>query len=495
MVVDLSEEEFRDLICRLRKLPKENEWVEFKTNFGDPEKIAQYVSGLSNSAVLQGEPTAFMVWGIADSDHSLVDTNFDPHNVKKGNEELIPWLSRVLSPSVEFKFQQGLIEGKKVVLLRVKAATRLPVKYKKQAFIRVGSYLKRLEDEPELEPKLFRAINSFTFEDQIAESFLDETTVLQRIDYPAYFKLNSIPLPEGRAEILDYLSTAGFVEYSVEKKWSITNLGALLYANDLNDFPELRRRACRVIVYEGTGRIHTVRERSQKGGYATAFSGLVEYIVDALPAREVIEDNGLRVGNQLVPTIVIRELLANAIMHQDFLEQTTALLVEVFEDRVEFLNPGTPLVDPLRFIDSPSKTRNPKLADALRRAGIVEEKGSGWDKITSALEQFALPPARTEKGPDFTRVKVFGYQALADMDPSARVVAVYQHACLNYVNHQDTNNQSVRRRFHLPATASTKSKASRLLREAKDEGMIEQYDSSVGVRSLRYVPFWAETKS
>ena len=87
---------------------------------------------------------------------------------------------------------------------------------------------------------------------------------------------------------------------------------------------------------------------------------------------------------------------------------------------------------------------------------------------------------------------MFGHRDLSHMNVEERVAAVYQHACLNYVMHVDTNNQSVRRRFQL--SESAKSKASRLLREAKEAGMIIEFDSKVGVRSLRYVPFWAETK-
>jgi len=492
MTEKLEPKEFVELIGRLRKLPAEKEWIEFKENWFEPVRLAEYISGLSNSAVLRGEPTAFMVWGIRDTDHSLVGTSFDPWTEKKGNEDLIPWLKRMISPGVDFRFQREIVDGHRVVLLRVPAASRLPVKFKKQGFVRVESQLKALSDQPELEKQLFRALDSYSFEEELAKSFLDENEVLSQLNYPEYFRKTEISLPDGRDGILKHLEAARLVTKSVEKKWSITNLGALVYANDLSHFPDLKRRACRIIVYEDTGRLNTIRERTQQGGYVPEFELLVRYIVDALPAREVIEDNGLRTNHQLVPTIVIRELLANAIMHQDLLERSTALMVEIFSDRVEFLNPGKPLVDPLRFIDTPSKTRNPKLADALRRGSIVEEKGSGWDKITSALEEHALPPSKTETDSGYTKVTVFGHRDLSHMNLEERVAAVYQHACLNYVMHVDTNNQSVRRRFQL--SESAKSKASRLLREAKEAGMIMEFDSKVGVRSLRYVPFWAETK-
>lgn len=73
---------------------------------------------------------------------------------KKGNEDLIPWLKRMISPGVDFRFQREIVDGHRVVLLRVAAASRLPVKFKKQGFVRVGSQLKALSDQPELEKQL-----------------------------------------------------------------------------------------------------------------------------------------------------------------------------------------------------------------------------------------------------------------------------------------------------------------------------------------------------
>lgn len=69
MTEKLEPKEFVELIGRLRKHPAEKEWIEFKENWFEPVRLAEYISGLSNSAVLRGVPTAFMVWGIRDTDH------------------------------------------------------------------------------------------------------------------------------------------------------------------------------------------------------------------------------------------------------------------------------------------------------------------------------------------------------------------------------------------------------------------------------------------
>jgi predicted HTH transcriptional regulator len=348
-----------------------------------------------------------------------------------------------------------------------------------------------LQGQPTLERELFKGFDSFTFEEQLAKSFLTPENLVQLLDYPSFFTLNRIPLPENRSEIIEHLQLRGLVSFTTEKEWSITNLGALLYASDFDQFPELRRKAARVVVYKGTGRTQTIREHTGKYGYATGFKGLIRYIRDALPAHETIEDSGFRDNQELIPPLVIREIIANALVHQDLAETSINPLVEIFSDRIEVTNPGQPLVDPLRFIDAPSKSRNPKLGDELRRIGLVEEKGSGWDKIATQLGKYQLPPAQIEVEKGYTRITVSGEKDLNSMDKDERIVAVYQQACLNYVNREDTNNASIRVRFGI--TEKNKAKASRILKEAKEHGAVVPYDKNAGPRNLRYVPFWAET--
>ena len=56
-------------------------------------------------------------------------------------------------------------------------------------------------------------------------------------------------------------------------KWDITNLGAILFAKNLDSFARLSRKAVRVIVYEGKGRLKTVREQVGRKGYACRLRG------------------------------------------------------------------------------------------------------------------------------------------------------------------------------------------------------------------------------
>jgi len=76
------------LIEELRALPEESEWVEFKVNKAISQNIGEYISGLSNSACLEGKEHAYLVFGIENEKHELVGTDFKPKTKKIGNQEL-----------------------------------------------------------------------------------------------------------------------------------------------------------------------------------------------------------------------------------------------------------------------------------------------------------------------------------------------------------------------------------------------------------------------
>jgi type I site-specific restriction-modification system R (restriction) subunit len=117
---------------------------------------------------------------------------------------------------------------------------------------------------------------------------------------------------------------------------------------------------------------------------------------------------------------------------KDFFITGAGPMVEIFEDRIEVTNPGAPLMDTQRFVDTPPKSRNEALASLLRRMGICEERGSGWDKVVAETEAYQLPAPLAEATDEHTRVVLFAPRPLAKMDKADRVRALYLHACHSY---------------------------------------------------------------
>ncbi|MHA3887625.1 ATP-binding protein [Stutzerimonas degradans] len=476
------------LVRELCKLPAETSWLEFKRNNADPLEVGEYLAALSNAAALDGKSSAYLVWGVDDKTHEIVGTTFVPQVAKKGNEELESWLLRLLNPRLHFRFHSFEVDDKPLVLLEIPSAHSKPTSFEGRELIRIGSNKKPLKDFPEQERALWRVFDRTPFEELSAASGLDAAEALALLDYPAYFDLLGLPLPTDQAGILSRLQEDGMLRCDQAKRWEVTNLGAILFARELKKFKGLARKAVRLIVYEGKGRLKTLREQVGQKGYASGFEGLVEYLSALLPRNEVI-GKALRKEVPMYPDLAVRELIANALIHQDFSVSGAGPMVEIFEDRLEITNPGEPLVDVDRFLDSPPRSRNEALASFMRRVGVCEERGSGVDKVVFETEFFQLPPPRWERPDGSLRVVLFAHRALKAMDKLERAHACYLHACLRYVLRDPMTNTSLRERFGIDAHNSAT--ASRIIRDALEAKLIKPYEEGQAKKNSRYLPYWA----
>jgi ATP-dependent DNA helicase RecG len=312
--------------------------------------------------------------------------------------------------------------------------------------------------------------------------------VLKLLEYPAYFDLTGLSLPENRSGILQALKADRLIQDAPGGFWHITNLGAILFAKKLQSFQHLGRKAVRLIQYKGNSRFETVRELEGSKGYAVGFEGLIDYLKTLLPSNEEI-GKAFRKEVPMYPELAIRELVANAIIHQDFSITGTGPMIEVFESRMEITNPGIPLVDTQRFLDSPPQSRNEALASFMRRINICEERGSGVDKVVYQTELFQLPAPIFEVTEKHTCAVLFGHKQFSEMDKEDRLRACYLHCCLRFVNREHTNNSSLRVRFGIEQ--KNQAQVSRVIKDTINAGLIRCYDTDTGTKAMRYVPWWA----
>ncbi|MXV95378.1 MAG: ATP-binding protein, partial [Gemmatimonadetes bacterium] len=91
----------------------------FKENYRRSELVGRYISALANSAALHDKPHGYVLWGVRNSTHEMVGTDFLPGDSKKGNELIEPWLARLLDPHVRFQFEETKVDGSRIVLLQV----------------------------------------------------------------------------------------------------------------------------------------------------------------------------------------------------------------------------------------------------------------------------------------------------------------------------------------------------------------------------------------
>src|ERR1051325_1046197 len=324
---------------------------------------------------------------------------------------------------------------------------------------------------------------------QIARDDCKEADVIRLLDTQSYYDLQNLAYPANRDSVLERFQNEKLIDYD-GRTFSITNLGAILFGKQLDGFSGLFRKAPRVVVYDGPSKLATKSRLIGPGtkGYAIGFEGLIDVINTLIPANELI-GTALRREMKMFPEIAIRELVANALIHQDFNEIGASVTIELYSDRIEISNPGIPIISPDRFIDG-YQSRNEKLADLMRRIGICEEQGKGVDKVILGAEVYQLPAPDFRIGERHTLAVMFAHKDFDEMDGKDRVRACYQHCALRFLTNQKMDNQSLRERFKLPEYKAET--VSRIIRDAIEQGKVKPDDPmNTSKRYARYVPYWA----
>lgn len=458
-----------------RQLPSENQYIEFKEakNQFDNQKLYEYCVGMAN------EGGGYLILGISDTTpRQIIGTKAfrNPINMAEKLFEKIGF--RVDIEEVQHP------EGRVLVF-------HIPSRPRGTAYHLDGKYLMRSGSAlvPMSEDQLRKifAEGKPDWLEEYSKNNLDAQQVVELLDTQTFFELLKLPYPTTRSGVLDRLQKEHLVD-EIHGRYAIRRIGALLLAQKLDEFPDLSRKAPRVVVYSGTSKLETRLDQKGSKGYAVGFQGLVNFIMNQLPQNEVIED-ALRKEVKLVPEDVIRELVANALIHQDFRVSGSSVMIEIYSIRIEISNPGEPIVPTERFIDG-YQSRNERLADLMRRMRICEEKGSGIDRVIFLVESFQLPPPDFRSIHNRTIVTIHGQKAFEDMGREERIRACYQHCALKAVMSEWMTNQSLRERFHLPESKSAI--ISQIINSTIEEGLIKP-DEQAGTsrRFARYRPFWA----
>ncbi len=486
--------ENEQLLTYLIQQPKECEWLEFKLNYHSDQEIGERISALSNAACICEQPFAYLVFGVEDITHEVMGTTFKPklaktksEKGKESKEELEHWLIQRLNPKIDFIIEEFDYKGKHIALFKIPATYNQPVEFQHNAYIRIGSITRKLNDFPEKARKIWKNSQQNIFEERVALANVEADKIISLLNTQRYFELMELPYPTDRNGVLAKFLSEKFIIANNDNTYDILNLGALLFAKDLNEFEQLKRKAIRVIVYDGKNKLHTIREELFNMGYAVGFEHLIHWINGQLSANEII-GTALRQNTRMYPEIAIRELVANALIHQDFDEKGFPI-IEIFSDRVEISNSGLPLITPERFIDE-YQSRNEKLADVLRRARICEEKGSGIDKAIYWIELFQLPAPNFIIQEKHTKIILYAHQELNRMDKKDKLRATYQHCCLCYVSNEKMTNQSLRKRFNIDDHNAAI--VSRIISDTLSESLIKNDDPETKSKKFaKYVPYWA----
>lgn len=354
-----------------------------------------------------------------------------------------------------------------------------------------GSYLMRVgEDLVPMSPEQLRKIfdeGKPDFLSQAALGNLSSDDIVRLLDTQIYFDLLNIPYPATREGVLERFESEKLI-IKRGSRYEITNLGAVLFAKDLSRFETVKSKAPRVIVFDGKNKLKTRFDVFGTKGYIVGFESLIDYINSRLPSNQLI-GKAFREDVKMFPEIAIRELVANALVHQDFNEQGMFVTVEIYTDRMEISNPGLSPISTDRLLDG-YQSRNEAIADLMRRLRICERQGSGIDKVILHIEAWQLPAPDFRNSEKHFTALLFSHVPFDEMSKKDKIRACYQHCSLKFLMNERMTNQTLRERFDLPESKADVS--SQVIRNTIDAGKIRLEDpESTSKRYARYVPYWA----
>lgn len=366
-----------DLIALVDKLrlnnSTETEWLEFKSNYLSCDDIAKDISALSNGAALLGRPFAYLIFGIEDKTHNAIGTNFNYRKEKKGNEDLEPWLNRMIEPNINFKFYEfDYADFKKILLIEIPAAYKMPTRYSGEAYIRIGSYTKNIKGYPERERDLWKIFNDFHYEESLSK--------VQNLNF-SYLrnKLSGIQ--------------RDFTENTLHKLRLLTdgdkfnNLALLV--SDENPF------IVKFAYYKNSKMDFRVKKEFS-GSWLKILDDVLEQVklYNDVSAR-LLPGQFQRTEIQSYPDPSLREMIINAFMHLD-IDAPSNIKIEFFPDKVNIGSPGSLYRTTLEAVLSGRQSlRNPNLVYLFSQLGYIENYATGFEKTNTAYAPYEQKPVYT----------------------------------------------------------------------------------------------------
>ncbi len=471
----------------LSPVPHELNDLDWKVNISSNKKrLANHISAFANYA-----GGGILAYGIDDKTGNVIGVD------KAAADEIVKKLANIardgLDPVVQIKHSIIEYRGKPVLVVQVKESAIKPVHLRnatiEDSFIRSGGTTRKASRH-EIGALMLNS-KTLRWEELNASKLFPATKALTCLDYQSIGGLLGKPLPDDPDELLNWLENEKMVKSVNDSGYYITNFGAIAAAVDLNDFDDIKRKALRIIRYKGLNKTETEKEFPDQKGYAIGFNALIQMLKIVLPSSEVIKE-ALRMETTMYPIKALRELIANALIHQDFTVRGAGPMVEIFDNRIEITSPGkllpTQKID--RLIGAVPESRNEILASAFRRYNICEERGSGLAKAVTEIELFGLPPLYFEEGENYFRVIMYSPKSFAELSVRERIDACYQHAVIKHISRSSLTNTSLRKRLKM--NEKQRPMVSRIIKDAVKNGYIKARNiENKSSKFAEYIPYWA----
>ena len=452
------------------------EFKEAKNNV-NREEMSKSCCALANT---EG---GYVILGITNAfPHQVTGTKACPNPPK-----MVELINSKINPAIPLQATEvEHRDGRVVVFVVGKRPKGSAIEYQRQALIREGQQIRPMSVSEIGE--VLAETKPHWLEGPCCSN-LSPREVRNLLDIERFYELQEKEQPAQLSMVLDDLSSLKMLAPAGGDRYTINRMGVLLLAKSISACdPGLGSKRMRVLRFKGEGDIHTIGfDDTFDRGYATGFADLVKMVVGQLDNEHPVR-GALRRYDEFVPEVAVRELLANALIHQDFQTIGHQLWVRIYTNRMVVGNPGKPLVAIDRMIDR-HETRNEILVDAMRTLRICERASTGIDKALAAMEKVRGAPISFQTGgQDVTEAIVFATRPYAKLSPGLKALACYQHCALRSLHHEPMTNVSFRERFGL--NASKREDVSRLFKKLVDRKLIKRSIIGHSNKHASYVPQW-----
>ena len=372
-----------DLIAALKR--SEGKTLEFKRDFSSRRGIVRTVVAFANTAggvlLIGVEDKTGFVRAVAD--------------VLAAEERLANILADTVAPQVMPDIEVLPWRDRHVIAAEVFPSSRRPHRVRAEGrdgvYVRVGSTNRRAD--PALVDEMRRFANRQAYDEEPLPQLQSEA-----VDFRAASESFA---PKRKLRRSD-LNTLGLVVRDQARE--VPTVGGVLLFGSGNEkerhFPDAWIQAGR---FRGANRAHIADQRDIRGHAPSLVERATEFVLEHLSCAVRIEGTR-RQDRWNVPPVAVREAIVNAVAHADYAQRGGPIRVAVFADRVEVENPGL-LPFGLTIDDLPlgvSKLRNRVIARVFHELGLMENWGSGVQRMMTACDQAGCPhPVFEELGGRF----------------------------------------------------------------------------------------------
>ncbi len=403
----MTQNELAETLQKLRNLPGETEVVEFKEakNGFDFFKIGKYFSALSNEANLLGKPFAWLVFGIENSAHRIIGSEYRVQ--RKDLDSLKSEIAAKTNSHITFiEIHELFNRDGRVVMFQIPAAPRgLPVSFEGFHYGRNGEELSPLNIE-EIERIRGQNINTDWSAEIVREATIDDldnqAITVARINFKDKFPAKSVEVDQW--DDLTFLNKA---KLAIKGKLTRTAI-VLLGKEESEHFISPSEIKIRWILKDIKGVEKDYRIESCP----------LLLAVDKIYARiRNLKYRYLKPGS-LTPEEVdqyepysLREAINNCIAHQDYTKGGRINVIET-DDQLIFTNYGSFIPGSVEKVirdDAPEEFyRNRFLVTAMVNLKMVDTIGSGIRKIFNYQRERFFPMPDYDLSDNKVKVTIIG---------------------------------------------------------------------------------------